>query len=174
MGDAGDQVVEPNTTFSFVLLDPDLHDREAFCCGEATLDCYLKTQATQDIRRGYSACFVAATSEGLIAGYYTLSAYSVQVDDLPVGTTKRLPKQAPVPSALLGRLAVDEKFKGQGLGGALLADALNQAANAPTAAFALVVDALNAKAGEFYIHHGFIGFASAPNRYFLPLAPFRG
>ena len=160
-------------TFVFVPLDPKAHDREAFSCGEPTLDQYLKTQAGQDGRRGYSACFVAATPEGRIAGYYTLSAYSVQVDALPKDARKKLPGFAPVPSALLGRLAVDKTYQGQGLGGALLADALNRAAQSANAAYALVVDALNAKAAEFYNHYGFIGFPSAPHRLFIPLAPFR-
>ena len=169
----GGQVTNTNATFSFVPLDPEAHDRSLFSSGEESLDRYLKTQASQDSKRGYSACFVAATCEGRVAGYYTLTAYTVGIDDLPEASTKGLPKRAPVPSALLGRLAVDQEFQKMGLGGALLADALEKAANSPTAAHAMVVDALNDNAARFYVHFGFLSFASAPMRFFLPLAPYR-
>ena len=131
------------------------------------------TRATQDEKRGYSACFVAATGEGRIAGYYTLSAYLVHIGDLPEVARKGLPLRSPVPSALLGRLAVDFGFQGQGLGAALLADALIRAAHSANSAHAMVVDALNPSAAEFYIHHGFQPFASNPGRYFLALATIR-
>lgn len=70
----------------------------------------------------------------------------------------------------LGRLAVDQTFKGQGLGGALLADALHRAAHAEIAAYALIVDAKDAAAAAFYRHHGFITLPDSPHSLFLPLA----
>jgi len=160
---------EHTATFSFVPLDPKVHDRASFNSGEPSLDRYLRIQATQDAKRGYSACFVAATREGRVAGYYTLSAYAVLVNDLPESSRKRLPAYPIVPAFLLGRLAVDQGSQGQGLGSALLADALARATRAEIPAHALVVDALNEKAAQFYVHFGFLGFASAPTRYFLPL-----
>jgi ribosomal protein S18 acetylase RimI-like enzyme len=79
-----------------------------------------------------------------------------------------------MPAALLGRLAVDQRFKGQGLGSVLLTYALTTAAKpGNTAAHALVVDALDDEAAGFYRHQGFHGFPSAPMRFFLPLAPYR-
>lgn len=65
---------------------------------------------------------------------------------------------------------VDENFKGQGLGGALLADALARAARAEIAAFALVVDAKDDTAAKLYLHHGFIVLPDSPLTLFLPLA----
>jgi predicted GNAT family N-acyltransferase len=56
----------------------------------------------------------------------------------------------------MGRLAVERDFKGQGLGGALLADALHRATPSEMAGFALVVDAKDEAAAAFYSHHGFI------------------
>jgi ribosomal protein S18 acetylase RimI-like enzyme len=70
----------------------------------------------------------------------------------------------------MGRLAVDRDFKGQGLGGALLADALLRAARSEIAAFALVVDAKDEAAAAFYSHHGFIALPDTPLTLFLPLA----
>jgi GNAT superfamily N-acetyltransferase len=70
----------------------------------------------------------------------------------------------------MGRLAVDQAFKGQGLGGALLADALDRAARAEIAAYALMVDAKDDSAADFYRHHGFIALPDSPRTLFLPLA----
>lgn len=70
----------------------------------------------------------------------------------------------------MGRLAVDQAFKGQGLGGALLADALDRAARSEIAAFALMVDAKDETAAAFYRHHGFIALPDSPLTLFLPLA----
>jgi ribosomal protein S18 acetylase RimI-like enzyme len=159
--------------FTFGPLDPNGHDRTGFSCGKPPLDTYLKNQATQDLRRNYVACFVATTVEGQIAGYFTLSAHSIPLQDLPEAFRKKLPSRIPVPAALLGRLAVDLRFKGQGLGGILVTYALTTAARSGNAAHALVVDALDEEAAEFYRHLGFQGFPSAPLRFFLPLAPYR-
>jgi GNAT superfamily N-acetyltransferase len=79
------------------------------------------------------------------------------------------------PDGRLGsRLAVDRDFKGVGLGGALLADALRRSTRAEIAAHALIVDAKNAKAADFYRHHGFIALPSSALRLFLPLATVAG
>lgn len=146
------------------------HDRQAFQCGAEPLDRYLRQQATQDIRRRVAACFVALADGQRIAGYYTLASASVLLSDLPASVGKKLPRYPTVPAVRLGRLAVDQAFKGQGLGGALLADALVRSARAEIAAFALVVDAKNASAAAFYRHHGFIALPDAPATLFLPLA----
>ena len=70
----------------------------------------------------------------------------------------------------MGRLAVDQAFKGQGLGGALLADALNRAARSEIASYALIVEAKDAVAAAFYRHHSFIALPNSPLTLFLPLA----
>jgi ribosomal protein S18 acetylase RimI-like enzyme len=75
-----------------------------------------------------------------------------------------------VPTVRMGRLAVDQAFAGRGLGGALLADALERAARSEIAAYALVVDAKNEPAAALYQHHGFIALSDSPLCLFLPLA----
>ena len=90
--------------------------------------------------------------------------------DLPASTRKKLPRYPTVPAVRMGRLAVDHEFKGQGLGGALLADALDRAARSEIAAFALVVDAKDEAAAAFYSHHGFIALPDSSLTLFLPLA----
>lgn len=146
------------------------HDRAAFQCGVQPLDRYFREQVTQDIRRRVTTCFVALEqgSENL-AGYYTLASSSASLSDLPPETSKRLPRYPLVPAVRMGRLAVARAYAGQGLGSALLADALRRALTAEIAAYALIVDAKDEAAAAFYRHHGFIAFAGRPRMLFLPL-----
>jgi len=146
------------------------HDRAAFHSDSEPLNRYLREQVTQDIRRRVAACFVALADGQRIAGYYTLASASLLLADLPTSTAKKLPRYPTVPAVRMGRLAVDRAFKGQGLGGALLADALDRAARSEIAAFALMVDAKDEAAAAFYRHHGFIGLPDSPLTLFLPLA----
>lgn len=146
------------------------HQRGAFLSGVEPLDQYLHSQAGQDARRRVSACFVAQErSSGKIAGYYTLAMSSVLLSDLPEATARRLPRYPSVPTARLGRLAVDHNFRGRGLGGALLWDATQRATAAEIAAFALLVDAKDDSAVAFYRHHGFLSLSGNERTLFLPL-----
>ena len=149
------------------------HDRAAFSCGVASLDRYLKEQATQDIRRRAAACFVAIEPDaGKIAGFYTLAAGGVPLTELAEPMAKKLPRYPSVPVARLGRLAVDQAYRGKGLGAALLWDAGQRALRSELVAFALLVDALDDAAAAFYRHHGFISLESQPMQLVLPLATF--
>ncbi len=145
------------------------HDRKRFSSGSEPLDRYLRELATQDMKRRVSNCFVAIDGEGSIAGYYTFAATGLPLGELPPDEAKRLPRYPLVPAALLGRLAVDQTYRWQGLGGALIMDAAARAARADPAIFALIVDAKDAGAVAFYQHLQFTQFASRPNSLFLPL-----
>jgi ribosomal protein S18 acetylase RimI-like enzyme len=147
------------------------HERSSFRCGEDLLDRYLQTQATQDLRRRIANCFVAVEAvTGHIAAYYTISAASIPLVDLPSDETRRLPRYPTVPAVRIGRLAVDLRFQGHGLGGALLADAAARTLKADVAAFTLLVEAKNDRAVAFYRRFGFRTLASQPTILFLPLA----
>ena len=155
--------------FRVVPLDS-THNRNAFDSGSAPLNRYLREQVTQDVRRRVTACFVALNADHQIAGYYTLASASVLLSDLPAATAKKLPRYPTVPAVRMGRVAIDQNFQGQGLGGALLADALQRAARAEIAAYALLVDAKDTHAAAFYQHHGLLALPDAPLTLFLPLA----
>ena len=103
----------------------DAHDRSGFDCGVPALNAYLKTQAGQEVRRRVTACFllVEQASEA-IAGYYTLSAGSVLLSDLPEATAQKLPRYPTVPIVRIGRLTIDFRYQGKKLGGVLLYDAI--------------------------------------------------
>ncbi len=136
------------------------HDRAGFRCGVASLDLYLKTQASQDMRRKANAVFVLAPkdSPGLIAGYFTLCAYGLAPGTIPESARKHLPRYPMVSATLLGRLAVSAQFQGQGLGSILLAKALEKAYRnaAQVGSSMVVVDAIDERAASFYAAHGFI------------------
>jgi GNAT superfamily N-acetyltransferase len=151
------------------------HDRSSFVCGNAALDRHLKAQASQDVRRRISACYVGrAVADEIVVAYYTLSAASILLDALPAALAKRLPRYPTVPAARIGRLAVDRRCRGQGLGGMLLADALGRILRAEIACYAAVVDAKDEGAAQFYRHHGFIPFAQDARMLFLPLRTVSG
>jgi ribosomal protein S18 acetylase RimI-like enzyme len=147
------------------------HDREGFSCGTEALDRYLRSQVTQDIRRRVTNCFVAVESEGsIVAGFYTIAAASIPTPDLPESVTKKLPRYPSLPAIRVGRLAVDKRFHGRGLGGALLADAAARGFASEAVAYAMLVDAKDDDAVAFYEHHGFQRLASQPRSLFLVLA----
>jgi GNAT superfamily N-acetyltransferase len=157
-------------TSGFVIEPLGAHDRSAFSCGVPPLDRYLREQASQDVKRLMASCFVVVdTATHAIAGYYTLAATSVPADDLPAEVLKRLPRYPILPAALVGRLAVDQRFHRKGLGSVLLADAALRVLKGDTKAFALIVEAKDEKAVAFYRHQGFCSFTSRPRSLFLAL-----
>ncbi|MBW3518085.1 GNAT family N-acetyltransferase [Flavobacterium sp. NKUCC04_CG] len=135
------------------------HKRKEFSCGEALLDRYLKNQVNQDIKKSLSTCTVIVNENDLVLGYYTLSSSSVDKDSLPENLSKKFPPSyVDLPCILLGRLAVDENFKREGIGSLLLLDALNKYLNISKeiGILCVVVDPINEKAIAFYKHYGFI------------------
>ena len=151
------------------------HSREAFDCGVDRLNVFLRAHAGQNARKDISRTYVAA-SEGSdeVVGYYTISSSSVDFAKVPNDLAKRLPKY-PVPTALLGRLAVDIRFQGQGLGRLLLVDVLKRirALADQIGIHAVAVQALNERARNFYIAHGFIPLLDDAHHLFLPMATIR-
>ncbi|WP_321812943.1 GNAT family N-acetyltransferase [Burkholderia sp. BCC1985] len=146
-----------------------IHDRSQFVCGTPALDRYLREQVTQDVRRRIAACFVMLDGN-IVVGYYTLSAASITLADLPHDLARKLPRYPAIPAVRMGRLAVDQTYRGRGFGAALLVNALRRAARSEIAAVALTVDAKNEAAAKFYRHFGFEQLANDPLALFLPLA----
>ncbi|MDR1741351.1 MAG: GNAT family N-acetyltransferase [Synergistaceae bacterium] len=139
------------------------HDRSAFDCGVAGLNDYLRRQATQDVRRDVASVYVAISSErpsAEIAGYYVLSTTGIQHVDLPSVVQKKMPRYTILPGALLGRLAVDSRHRGRGLGMVLLYDAFSKSSKSYMAWSFFVVDAKDEIVRAFYEHFGFESFAN--------------
>ncbi|WP_438711296.1 GNAT family N-acetyltransferase [Aquimarina muelleri] len=150
------------------------HKREGFECGKEQLDNYLKKQASQDMKKQLAACFVVTeeeNKENIVKGYYTLSNAGIPRDLVPLKYQKRFPKSYDsIPATLLGRLARDISYAGQGIGEFLLLDALYNAyvASKKIGSFAVVVDPIDDKAIKFYEKYGFILLPDS-EKMFLPM-----
>lgn len=147
------------------------HDRAAFSCGVEALDRYLQRQATQDAKKHVAVVFVLTPDGKTIAGFYTLSQYTVELDAVPEEIAKKLPKYPLVPATLVGRLAVSVKYRGQRLGERLLMDALHRClmGSRQLASAAVIVDAKDDVAVAFYKKYGFLELPQVVNRLLLPM-----
>ena len=131
------------------------HRVEAFDCGEAELNDWLKRRAFANHLSGASRTFVVADEGGTVCGYYALAAGAV-AHGMATGAVRRnMPD--PVPVLVLARLAVDRRAQGQKLGAALLQDAVRRATGVSREAGvrALLVHALHERACAFYQYYGF-------------------
>jgi GNAT superfamily N-acetyltransferase len=165
-------VPTPKLRYSIEPLQGRRHARAAFTCGRPELDDYLRNRATQDLERNAAAVFVALpTASADVAGYYSLSALSVPLTDLPATVARKLPRYPNLPATLLGRLAVDRGHQGRGVGIFLLLDALARAwrATGEVGSVAVVVDAIDEAARRFYEHCEFIPLPDQRLRLFLPM-----
>lgn len=146
--------------------------RASFSCGEEALDTYLKTRARKEMDHHIAVVYVLCdTQEGRIAGYYTLGSLSVE---LPEDVKRGLAKYSQYPATLIGRLAVDKNYQGQGLGGRLLLDALGRAlaGSRAVAAYAVITDAKNEPAQDFYSRYGLLPLSATDGerRLFIPMS----
>ncbi len=148
------------------------HRKNEFYCGKQMLDNYLHKQANQDIKRKLSACFVIIDKKtNFIKGYYTLSNNNIPQKNIPKKFQKRLPKTYFfIPTTLLGRLAIDNRFQGKGIGKLLLIDALKRSyeLSKSIGSFAVIVDPLDKDAELFYNKYGFIELPDS-GKMFLPM-----
>ena len=148
------------------------HDRTGFSCGIESLDRYLHQQISQDLKRNAAAPFVLIEQGSpKVLGYYTMSAFSVALQNIPKNLQKQLPHYPQVPATLIGRLAVDQTFHGKRLGEKLLINALRRAyaSREQIASAVVVVDVINENAVTFYAKYGFMTVQNEPNRLFLPM-----
>ena len=146
-------------------------DRESFDCGNEDLNRYLKQQISQDWKRSIAACFILVDDADEVRGYYTLSASGIQMTELPREARKGLPHYRQLPATLLGRLAVDKRLHGKGWGSRLLSDAVKLAwrNREEIGSWAVVVDAIDGQAAEFYEHFGFDRVLDGEERLFMPM-----
>ena len=96
------------------------HDLAGFDSGNDALNRWLVSRAVRNQDSGASRTFVT-TCDGLVVGYYALAASSVAQVGAPTGLRRNMPD--PIPVILLGRLAVDRRHAGRGVGASLLRDA---------------------------------------------------
>ena len=147
--------------------------RNDFSCTSEELEEYFHKYVSQDVKKGLAKCFVLMDKAlAKIIGYYTLSALSIPILDIP---KERINKNIPypnIPAVLIGRLAVDSHYQKQGYGKFLVVDAMHKVSNTTIGAAVLVVDAKNDDAALFYKKLGFIEFTELKGKHrrlFYPL-----
>lgn len=145
-------------------------DLAGFECRNPIFDRYLKERASQDMRRRVATVvLMKAGAEPSILGYYTVSSSSIALSDVPAVIQKRLPRYPMIPAVLVGRLALDHRREGQGLGRLLLINALERVAKLDVAVWGVVVDAVDESAARFYERFEFLRLESDPGRLILPI-----
>ena len=156
--------------------DRQKHDRSSFDCGNESLNLYIHKQASQDLKKYIASVFVLVDapddqSKNYILAYYTLSAYTVEVTDLDDNFAKNLPRYPQLPATLLGRLAVDLRYRGQGFGELMLVDALQKSLDVSqqVASLAVIAEALDESAVSFYLKYGFQRFKQHSMKLYLPM-----
>jgi len=155
----------------FELLDPKRHNRKDFDCGVQELNLYLQQIANQDQKRGLSKTYLLADDVNII-GYYSLTAHSVSRENLPPHMPMGSYKD--IPFLLLGRLAVDKRFQGQGYGDAMMYHAfkITKETAEKIGIIGMIVDAKNEKAASFYEGFGFSRIEGSKNRLVMPISSF--
>lgn len=149
-------------------------DRERFDCGDDLLNKFFKSHARQNQDKNISRTFVAIEANDKtkrVIGFYSQSMAQVDISSFPAELIKKLPKH-PVPSARIGRLATDISVRGQGLGKILLIDALKRIKLVSTeiGVYAVIVDAKNLAAKDFYLKLGFTSLSENSMTLFYPTA----
>ena len=157
------------------------HDKAIFSCGKQMLDRYIQKLAGQDMKRRLAVVFILPEEAGKGAdqiakqpfkGYYSLSNDNIPYDQVPLDIQKKMPSSYTVlPTTLLGRLAVDQRFQGKGVGEQLLLDALKRSYDISASeigSVAIVVDPLDRAAVSFYAQYGFVKLPDR-GRMFLPM-----
>ncbi len=132
------------------------HDLEGFNSGEPTLDDWLAKYARQSHASGSARVFVVTEDDDpAVVGYYALAGASISRHEVTVRIAQGQPD--PVPAVLLGRLAVDRRHQGLGLGRSLLRDALvrSTSAAADVGVRVFLVHAIHDEAKRFYMKYGF-------------------
>lgn len=136
-------------------------DRTSFDCGKASLNSYILTQVSQDVKKKLTVCFVLLNSDKVtVDGYYTLSNASIPYNQVPTILRKKFPRSYDfIPVTLLGRLALDKKIKGKGFGSKILIDALKRSlyvSEHNLGSVAVIVDPLDEDAEDYYQNYGFV------------------
>lgn len=148
------------------------HDRSQFTSGQPEIDEWFHQRAGQDQRRGLTRVFVALDDRFGVIGFYGVSSWALRLSDLPLDVARRLPRYPLVPSILIGRLARDERARGEGVGDFLLGDAIRRIVGTSESigCFAIAVEAKDEHATGLYLRFGFRRLPDAPLRLYLPMS----
>lgn len=162
LGSSGSRITRPER------LSAD-HDLAQFSCGEPSHDHWLRNRALQNEKSGASRTYVVC-ADGCVAGYYAIAAGAVAHAEAATRVKRNMPD--PVPVILIGRLAIDTRFQGRGIGADLLRDAILRTLQAAEIAGirAILVNAISENAKRFYEKYGFISSPANPQTLMITVA----
>lgn len=148
------------------------HNRKKFDCGEQSLNTYVQRYARQNAENDLGETYVLTNDERDILGFYTISTASLDYDAYP--ENEGLPRYA-IPSALIGRLAVDQNHQGNGYGKLLLIDALRRILeiSEEIGIHCITVDAKDDNAKKFYENFGFEELLDEKNHLYISIEKVR-
>jgi predicted GNAT family N-acyltransferase len=147
------------------------HNRDHFDCGNPQLNEYFRHQAGQDIKRKLAAYFVLSFDNKNVLGFYTLSNVSISATLFPSNLQKKIPQSyVALPCTLIGRMAIEKKHQGKGLGKILLMNALKKSheISKEIGSYAVIVDPIDQAAEAFYSKYDFIPLPDS-KKMFLPM-----
>lgn len=139
------------------------HPIEFFASGNADLDVWLREAGVTADRAGTARVYVWLDDDQVI-GYFGILPHAIRRDDLLSSVGRGAPEV--IPGFLLARLALSEHLQGRGHGGELLVGALDTTLTAIRIGGGrmIVVDAIDQRAHDFYVHFGFRPTPANPNR----------
>lgn len=149
------------------------HELAGFQSGELVLDEWLRERALQNMELAASKTYVVCLRDTpRVVGFYAICMGQILNQDVAGSMRRNMPRF--IPAVILGRLAIDSDWQGQGLGGALLKDVVMRAARTAEqiSARLLVVHAISTLAEKFYLHHGFTKMPVATPTFALDLVKF--
>lgn len=149
------------------------HETQQFCSGEETLDSWLRERAFANLEALASRTYVICPENSQqVIGYYAICMGQIFSTEVMGSMRRNMPRQ--IPSVILGRLAIDKQWQGQGLGGALLQDAVQRSIRSAqeVSARLLIVHALSPAAEMFYLRYGFARLPTETPTYAFDLIKF--
>ena len=149
------------------------HETEDFHSGEEALDTWLRKRALANMEASASRTYVICPSGShKVIGYYAICMGQIFSQEAVGSMRRNMPRQ--IPAVILGRLAIDKKWQDQGLGKALLQDAVQRSARAAkeVSARLLIAHAISPEAEVFYLHYGFTRLPTETPTYALDLIKF--
>ena len=150
------------------------HELDGFQSGEPVLDIWLRQRALENAALGASQTYVMCLRDSnRVAGFYALCMGQILNRDATGAMRRNMPRH--IPAVILGRLAIDRTWQGQGLGRELLLDAVQRSDRAASeiSARLLVVHAISSAAESFYLHYGFVRLPVETPTLALDLTKFR-
>lgn len=169
---------EDQPPFTIQPFDPKTHDRAAFSCGVPQIDNYLKLTAKKGSKADVVRVWVVIDAQNSIVGFYGINMHAIDIKEMPDAYQKKAGKHGLLPAAFIAMIGVDETQQGNGIGSALVADALCRIARVSEeiGTCVIILDVFDdgdadtvARRKSYYETFGFIPLPDQPLRLFMPV-----